>query len=150
MRPSRVAYALQDWIDERERDVYPAMPGYRKPRPEFGAGLKMPVRLPEQLRGEQSARERSWPTKLADVFSSTLPRLPEHQHSGHTLLGRYAVATLPLTEFLPGGALSGGDSDASVGFGKLCPLPADAAAVPPETMVPRELRRERDRRGGGK
>jgi hypothetical protein len=101
VRPSRVAYALQDWIDERERDVYPAMPGYRKPRPEFGAGLKYPVRLPEQLRGEQ-----------------------------------YAVATLPLTEFLPGGALSGGNSDASVGFGKLCPLPADAAAVPPETMVP--------------
>merc|ERR1719326_880525 len=62
----------------------------------------MPVRLPEQLRGEQ-----------------------------------YAVATLPLAEFLPGGALSGSDSDASVGFGKLCPLPADVAtAVPPDTMVP--------------
>jgi len=102
LRPSRVAYALQDWIDEREKDVYPKMQGYRRPRPAPSPGLKMPVRLPDQLRGEQ-----------------------------------YAVATLPLAEFLPGGALSNSDSDASVGFGNLCPLPADVAtAVPPDTMVP--------------
>jgi hypothetical protein len=53
-KASRVVYALYDWIDERERDVYPTMPGYRRPRPE-APGLKLPVRLPEQLRGEQYA-----------------------------------------------------------------------------------------------
>ena len=64
------ADALYDWLDERERAVYPTMPGYRKPRPE-AAALKLPVKLPEQLRGEQ-----------------------------------YAVATLPLAEFLPGGSIT--------------------------------------------
>ena len=53
-KPSRVTYALYDWIEERERTVYPSMPGYRKPRPD-PAGLKLPVKLPEQLRGEQYA-----------------------------------------------------------------------------------------------
>jgi len=104
VRPTSVTYALRDWIDERERNVYPKMPGYIGPRPEAAGGLKMRTRLPEQLRGEQ-----------------------------------YAVATLPLAEFLPGGALSGGDSDAMtmIGFGTLCPLPPDVAGVvPPDTMVP--------------
>ena len=82
-KPSRVTYALFDWIDEREREVYPAMPGYRKPRPE-PMGLKLPVKLPEQLRGE-----------------------------------RYAVATLPYAEFIPGGSIT----EDNIGFGALCPLP---------------------------
>lgn len=82
-KPSRVTYALYDWLDERERDVYPSMPGYRKPRPD-APGLKLPVKLPEQLRGEQ-----------------------------------YAVATLALAEFLPGGSIT----DENIGFGNLCPLP---------------------------
>lgn len=53
-KPSRVTYALYDWIDQRERNVYPTMPGYRRPRPE-PLSLKLPVKLPEQLRGEQYA-----------------------------------------------------------------------------------------------
>lgn len=53
-KPSRVTYSLYDWLDERERAVYPTMPGYRKPRPE-APSLKLPVKLPEQLRGEQYA-----------------------------------------------------------------------------------------------
>ena len=48
--PSRATYQLSAWLEERERDVYPDMSGYRKPRPE-APGMKMPVRLPEQLRG---------------------------------------------------------------------------------------------------
>mmetsp|Transcript_46569 Transcript_46569/g.72544 ORF Transcript_46569/g.72544 Transcript_46569/m.72544 type:complete len:375 (+) Transcript_46569:44-1168(+) len=31
---SRTTYTLQDWLAERERDVYPSMPGYREPRPQ--------------------------------------------------------------------------------------------------------------------
>ena len=53
-KPSRVTYALFDWIEQRERDVYPTMAGYRKPRPDPPA-IKLPVKLPEQLRGEQYA-----------------------------------------------------------------------------------------------
>jgi hypothetical protein len=93
-KPSRVTYALYDWIDERERDVYPAMPGYRRPRPE-APGMKLPVRLPEQLRGEQ-----------------------------------YAVATLPYAEFAPGGSITADN----IGFGTICPLPADPLGA--EVMVP--------------
>jgi len=52
--PSRATYQLAAWIEERERDTYPTMAGYRKPRAE-APGLKMPVRLPEQLRGEKYA-----------------------------------------------------------------------------------------------
>ena len=93
-KPSRVTYALYDWLDEREREVYPSMPGYRKPRPE-AAALKLPVKLPEQLRGEQ-----------------------------------YAVATLPLAEFIKGGSIT----EENIGFGSLCPLPP-TEGLSPELMV---------------
>ena len=93
-KPSRVTYALYDWLEERERDVYPEMPGYRKPRPE-PAPMKLPVKLPEQLRGEQ-----------------------------------YAVATLPLAEFLPGGSIT----EENIGFGSLCSLPP-TEGLSPDTMV---------------
>jgi hypothetical protein len=52
--PSRATYQLYDWIDERQREVYPAMAGYRPPRPEAPM-IKLPVKLPEQLRGEKYA-----------------------------------------------------------------------------------------------
>lgn len=52
--PSRATYQLSAWLEEREATVYPGMSGYRKPRPE-APGMKMPVRLPEQLRGEKYA-----------------------------------------------------------------------------------------------
>jgi hypothetical protein len=94
-KASRVTYALYDWLEERERDVYPTMAGYRKPRPEV-AGLKLPVKLPEQLRGEQ-----------------------------------YAVATLPLSEILPGGSIT----DENIGFGSLCPLPNLDEGVAADSMV---------------
>jgi len=94
-KPRRVTYALYDWLEERERDVYPGMPGYRKPRPDLSSSLKLPVRLPEQLRGEQ-----------------------------------YAVATLPLAEFLPGGSINVDN----IGFGSLCPLPP-MDGLTPDSMV---------------
>lgn len=53
-KPSRVTYRLNEWLETRERDVYPSMAGYRKPRPE-PQPIKLPVKLPEQLRGEQYA-----------------------------------------------------------------------------------------------
>lgn len=53
-KPSRVTYALYDWLEERSAKVYPLMAGFRTPRPEL-PGVKLPVKLPEQLRGEQYA-----------------------------------------------------------------------------------------------
>jgi len=53
-QPSRVTYRLYDWMDTREREVYPEMAGYRKPRPEMPP-IKLPIKLPDQLRGEQYA-----------------------------------------------------------------------------------------------
>lgn len=53
-KPSRVTYRLNEWLEQRDRDIYPTMPGYRKPRPE-SQPIKLPVKLPEQLRGEQYA-----------------------------------------------------------------------------------------------
>jgi len=53
-KPSRVTYRLNEWLEAREAEVYPSMPGYRKPRPE-AQPIKLPVKLPEQLRGEQYA-----------------------------------------------------------------------------------------------
>ena len=32
--PSRATYQLYSWLEEREREVYPGMSGYRAPRPE--------------------------------------------------------------------------------------------------------------------
>jgi len=52
--PSRATYQLHNWLEEREREVYPTMSGYRAPRAE-APGIKLPVRLPEQLRGEKYA-----------------------------------------------------------------------------------------------
>jgi len=52
--PSRVTYRLYEWMRRREEEVYPEMPGYKRPRPEAPA-VKLPVKLPDQLRGEQYA-----------------------------------------------------------------------------------------------
>jgi len=52
--PTRVTYRLYELISTRESQVYPEMPGYRKPRPETPP-IKLPVKLPDQLRGEQYA-----------------------------------------------------------------------------------------------
>jgi len=52
--PSRVTYQLYDWLSVRDREVYPSMAGYKKPRPE-APPVKLPVKLPDQLRGEQYA-----------------------------------------------------------------------------------------------
>ena len=42
-KPSRVTYRLNEWLEQRDRDIYPTMPGYRKPRPE-SQPIKLPVR----------------------------------------------------------------------------------------------------------
>lgn len=52
--PSRSTYTLYNWLSERERTIYPQMAGYRPPRPE-PPPLRLPVKLPDQLRGEQYA-----------------------------------------------------------------------------------------------
>ena len=73
--PSRATYALRDFIDQRERDYYPSLPGY-KPAFNEGAGgfsvleFSKAVRLPDQLRAEQ-----------------------------------WAFVTLPLAELMPGGGI---------------------------------------------
>lgn len=52
--PSRACYQIQDWLLERQAEVYPEMPGYRPPRPDPPAP-RFPQKLPDQLRGEQYA-----------------------------------------------------------------------------------------------
>ena len=89
-KPSRITYALYDWIEERERDVYPGMPGYRRPRPE-PPNLKLPVRLPEQLRGEQYA-------------VATLPYaefLPDQGSISEENIGFGSLCPLPATALSP-------------------------------------------------
>ncbi|CAM9338370.1 unnamed protein product, partial [Phaeothamnion confervicola] len=55
-RPCRTTYALYQWLEERERDVYPAMDGYRPTmqQPAF-FDIRTPQRLPDALRGEKYA-----------------------------------------------------------------------------------------------
>lgn len=72
-RPSRCTFALAQWLEERNRNVYPKMEGYKASMigsmasPSF-LDVRTPVKLPDALRGE-----------------------------------KYAFVALPLAEFLPGG-----------------------------------------------
>lgn len=59
-KPSRCTFSLAGWIEERNRNVYPNMEGYRKnmaaggPRASF-LDVRTPVKLPDALRGEKYA-----------------------------------------------------------------------------------------------
>ncbi|KAL7569905.1 hypothetical protein ACA910_008569 [Epithemia clementina (nom. ined.)] len=58
-RPSRCTLALATWLEERHRDVYPAMEGYNRnmvasSAPSF-LDVRTPVKLPDALRGEKYA-----------------------------------------------------------------------------------------------
>lgn len=75
-RPSRCTFALAQWIEERNRDVYPKMDGYRPTMGGVGGiggtflDIRTAVKLPDALRGE-----------------------------------KYAFVGLPLAEFLEGGGI---------------------------------------------
>lgn len=75
-RPSRCTFALAQWIEERNRDVYPKMEGYRPTMGGVGGiggtflDIRTAVKLPDALRGE-----------------------------------KYAFVGLPLAEFLEGGGV---------------------------------------------
>lgn len=74
-KPSRCTFALAQWIEERNREVYPNMDGYRatmaggSTRSSF-LNVRTPIKLPDALRGE-----------------------------------KYAFVALPLAEFLQDGAI---------------------------------------------
>jgi len=76
-KPSRSTYRLYDWLEERERLVYPNMKGYKPTlstlatRDEGGLDIRTPVKLPDALRGE-----------------------------------KYAFVSLPMSEFLEGGGVN--------------------------------------------
>mmetsp|Transcript_28541 Transcript_28541/g.41680 ORF Transcript_28541/g.41680 Transcript_28541/m.41680 type:complete len:364 (-) Transcript_28541:406-1497(-) len=75
-KPSRRTFALTSWIEERNRDVYPKMEGYRPAMARAGMGpsfldISIPQRLPDALRGE-----------------------------------KYAFVSLPLAEFREGGSIN--------------------------------------------
>ena len=56
--PSRATHAIYDWLEERERDVYPNMEGYagaQQVQRDRMTAPTTPARLPEALRGEQYA-----------------------------------------------------------------------------------------------
>eukprot|EP00985_Skeletonema_marinoi_P000990 scaffold407_cov103-Skeletonema_marinoi.AAC.2 len=75
-RPSRCTFALAQWIEERNRDVYPKMDGYRPTMGGVGGiggtflDIRTAVKLPDALRGE-----------------------------------KYAFVGLPLAEFMEGGGI---------------------------------------------
>ncbi|CAM9498434.1 unnamed protein product [Laminaria digitata] len=56
VKPCRTTYAMYQWLEERERDVYPNMPGYKATmkQPAF-FDIRTPTPLPDALRGEQYA-----------------------------------------------------------------------------------------------
>eukprot|EP00594_Rhizosolenia_setigera_P017196 CAMPEP_0178962492 /NCGR_PEP_ID=MMETSP0789-20121207/14397_1 /TAXON_ID=3005 /ORGANISM="Rhizosolenia setigera, Strain CCMP 1694" /LENGTH=367 /DNA_ID=CAMNT_0020646653 /DNA_START=226 /DNA_END=1329 /DNA_ORIENTATION=+ len=76
-RPSRCTFALATWLEERNREVYPKMEGYKSSMVSSDAfgnaflDVRTPVKLPDALRGE-----------------------------------KYAFVSLPLAEFLPGGDIN--------------------------------------------
>eukprot|EP00591_Stephanopyxis_turris_P001857 CAMPEP_0195519342 /NCGR_PEP_ID=MMETSP0794_2-20130614/14588_1 /TAXON_ID=515487 /ORGANISM="Stephanopyxis turris, Strain CCMP 815" /LENGTH=298 /DNA_ID=CAMNT_0040648473 /DNA_START=350 /DNA_END=1246 /DNA_ORIENTATION=+ len=75
-RPSRATYALAQWLEERYRDVYPKMEGYRQSMAMADTGssfldIRTPTKLPDALRGE-----------------------------------KYAFVSLPLAEFREGGGIN--------------------------------------------
>lgn len=76
-KPSRCTFALAQWIEERNRDVYPKMQGYQKTMSGIGGiggtflDIRTAVKLPDALRGE-----------------------------------KYAFVGLPLAEFIEGGSIS--------------------------------------------
>ena len=58
-RPSRCTLALAAWLEERHREIYPAMEGYNRnmvgsTSPSF-LDVRTPVKLPDALRGEKYA-----------------------------------------------------------------------------------------------
>jgi len=76
-KPSRRTFALAQWLEERNRDVYPQMEGYRAtmaggPARSSFLNVRTPIKLPDALRGE-----------------------------------KYAFVALPLAEFLEGGGVDG-------------------------------------------
>mmetsp|Transcript_33313 Transcript_33313/g.94791 ORF Transcript_33313/g.94791 Transcript_33313/m.94791 type:complete len:349 (-) Transcript_33313:34-1080(-) len=75
-RASRCTYAVAQWLEERHRDVYPKMEGYRPNMATTLGGpsfldVRTPVKMPDALRGE-----------------------------------KYAFVSLPLAEFLEGGGVT--------------------------------------------
>lgn len=75
-RPSRCTFALAQWLEERNRKIYPTMPGYRAtmataPARASFLDVRTPIKLPDALRGE-----------------------------------KYAFVSLPLAEFRAGGTIT--------------------------------------------
>ncbi|KAL7511633.1 hypothetical protein ACHAXN_008623 [Cyclotella atomus] len=76
-KPSRCTFALANWLEQRNRDVYPKMEGYRATMSGIGGiggtflDIRTAVKLPDALRGE-----------------------------------KYAFVGLPLAEFLEGGGIN--------------------------------------------
>jgi len=106
-RPSRCTSSIAQWLEERHKDVYPNMEGYKATMGVSGSStsggpsflnVRTPVKMPDSLRGE-----------------------------------KYAFVALPLAEFLPGGDIT----DDNIGVGRLCGIsPSLAGDLPPaDTFV---------------
>jgi len=57
-KPSRCTFSLAQWLEERNRDIYPKMEGYRPTMAGKGVSsflMSTPVKLPESLLGEKYA-----------------------------------------------------------------------------------------------
>lgn len=96
-RPSRCCFELASWLDERNKNVYTNMEGYRKTMAGGGGGIasfldiRTAVKLPDSLRGE-----------------------------------KYAFVSLPLAEFREGGGITSGNIGVGRICPVEADLPADA------------------------
>ncbi|CAM9356506.1 unnamed protein product, partial [Choristocarpus tenellus] len=56
VKPCRTTYAMYQWLEEREREVYPTMPGYKPSMKQPSIfDIRTPMPLPDALRGEKYA-----------------------------------------------------------------------------------------------
>lgn len=86
--PSRRTLALQNWLEYRQREVYPQDPGYTdKPSPSVSAPPPAPQRLPDALVGQQwafvtlSAQDfgdmPDWPIDFGEAFPLSLAEVAD-------------------------------------------------------------------------
>jgi hypothetical protein len=115
MQPSRRTFALYQWLQERNRSIYPSHPGYQPLMPAPTAFEKiLPQTLPEALRGEgwgmvsltgeDLAQMRDWSITFADEVPLDLATVPPETVIPGLVI--YSQRAIPLAGWMSGLELS--------------------------------------------
>ncbi|ASC73787.1 uncharacterized protein XM38_047590 [Halomicronema hongdechloris C2206] len=110
-RPSRRTLALQQWLEQRHRDVYPTHPGYTNaPSPSVAAPPPSPRPLPDALLGQQwalvtleanaFAEMPEWSIDFADAFPPEMAGVTPDTPIPGILI--FSPRALPLAGWLSG------------------------------------------------